>query len=42
MQQEMAKTLSADYVMVALAGHSPARERPSETAAALINFFTKS
>ena len=25
MQQEMAKTLSAQYVMVALAGHSPAR-----------------
>lgn len=42
MQQEMAKTLNADYVMVALAGHSPARERPSETAAALIDFFTKS
>ncbi len=42
MQQEMAKTLNADYVMVASAGHSPARERPMETAAALIDFFTKS
>lgn len=41
LQQEMAKTLNADYVMVALAGHSPARERPSETAAALIEFFSK-
>lgn len=40
-QKEMAKTLNADYVMVASAGHSPARERPIETAAALIDFFSK-
>jgi pimeloyl-ACP methyl ester carboxylesterase len=39
-QVEMAKRLSASYVEVPGAGHSPAVENPAATAAALINFWT--
>jgi pimeloyl-ACP methyl ester carboxylesterase len=38
-QQKMAQTLAADFVVLASAGHSPARETPAETAAALVNFY---
>lgn len=40
-QQKMAQALSAPYLVLAAAGHSPARETPTETAAALVNFYEK-
>lgn len=40
-QQKMAQVLAADYLVLADAGHSPARETPVETAAALVNFYEK-
>lgn len=38
-QQQLAKTINAKYTVLKAAGHSPARETPGETAAALMEFF---
>jgi pimeloyl-ACP methyl ester carboxylesterase len=40
-QQRLAETIDGKYVVLADAGHSPARETPAETAAALIEFYSQ-
>jgi pimeloyl-ACP methyl ester carboxylesterase len=40
-QQRLAETINGKYVVLADAGHSPARETPAETAAALIEFYSQ-
>jgi pimeloyl-ACP methyl ester carboxylesterase len=40
-QQRLAETIDGKYVVLADAGHSPARETPAETATALIEFYSQ-
>jgi pimeloyl-ACP methyl ester carboxylesterase len=38
-QQQLANTINAKYLVLPDAGHSPARETPAQTASALIDFY---
>lgn len=40
-QEQLSKTLGGKYVVLPDAGHSPARETPTQTAAALIDFYSE-